>query len=85
MNYPSINRDVLSERDPLSGLAVGPHGGTVLRVSDGLVPDDLWERLAPLLLSQMIKLTCWPGRNPDCFACAHSEESCATPTEQPPS
>ena len=46
------------------GLAVGFAGGRVLHVTDDLVPDDLWERVAPLLPPRSPRRRRYPGRLP---------------------
>jgi transposase len=46
------------------GLAVGLVGGRVLQVSDDLVPDDLWDRVAPLLPPRPPRHRRYPGRLP---------------------
>lgn len=46
------------------GLAFGLVGGRVLQVSDDLVPDDLWDRVAPLLPPRPPRRRRYPGRLP---------------------
>ncbi|WP_405466722.1 IS5 family transposase [Streptomyces jietaisiensis] len=46
------------------GLAVGWGNGRLLRVSDDLVPDDLWDRVAPLLPPRPPRRRRYPGRLP---------------------
>ncbi|GGZ20843.1 hypothetical protein GCM10010365_46460 [Streptomyces poonensis] len=48
----------------MQGLAVRGAGGRLLRVSDDLVPDDLWERVAPLLPPRPPRRRRYPGRLP---------------------
>jgi hypothetical protein len=46
------------------GLAVEVADGRVLRVSDDLVPDELWGRVAPLLPPRLPRRRRYPGRLP---------------------
>lgn len=48
----------------LRGLAIRPSGGRVLLVSDDLVPDGLWELVAPLLPQRPPRCHRYPGRLP---------------------
>jgi transposase len=55
---------VISEWVWFRVLAGGLGGGRVVRVSDDLVPDDLWERVAPLLPPRPPRRPRYPDRLP---------------------